>query len=334
MSSCPWTRWTGFKECLLMSDKPRALVTGATGFLGGYLVKELRRQRWEVVCLTRRPVRPREDSGIATFMGELNDPDDLKSALKKAGEVDVYFHLGATMPHEDLETRIVPYARTNVLGTAVLLDNFVAAKGRSFVYASGVYVIGFPKYIPINEDHPISANTNYYLTSKLAGEQFCEVIRQQTGGLISSLRIASPYGPGMPMNTVLPHFVRQALDGRQITLLGSGSRTQTFVHARDVVQSFLKAAEGPGGIFNVGGLQAITMKGLAEKVIELIPSTKSAIIYKDEKDPQEGYDWVLDLTKATQQLGFTPEVTLETGLAEYIDSVRSGQRYLPWWSDR
>lgn len=273
-----------------------------------------------------------KDHGIVTLHGDMNDPGQLKNALKAAGEVDVYFHLGALLPNSNVGPLISnAYARVNVLATAMLLDQFAKSKSRAFIYASSVTVIGVPQEIPIDENHP-TAPDNSYSASKLASEQFCEALRRRTGRSISSLRIASPYGPGMPETTVLSLFVKAALEGHNLTLLGTGSRIQTFVHVRDVVQAMIKASDGPGGVFNVGGL-AISMKELAEKVIALAPESGSTVAYLEKKDPQEGYCWTFNLTRAAEQIGYLPEVDLNAGLLEYIDLFRSKKKYNSWWSD-
>lgn len=310
-------------------DKPRALVTGANGFIGSYLVEELIRQGWSVVCLTRQGVGPRHKKNITTMQADLSDPQGLDKTLRCAGGLDVYFHLAARMSNLN-DDRLSPYVQTNVLGTSILIDHFLASGAHSFIYASGVAIIGKPIDLPITEAHPVRPNSPYFV-SKLAGELICEEVRLSTGRSITSLRISSPYGPGMQENTVLPCFVRAALEGREIILYGTGSRTQNFVHISDVIQACLKATQSEGGVFNVGGAVDISMLDLARLVLSCKLGSKSRIVHIGRKDPQENCRWRLDLSKAASGLGYEPTVSIEKGLANYSAFQKKGEMFVPWW---
>ncbi|MBN2562493.1 MAG: NAD-dependent epimerase/dehydratase family protein [Phycisphaerae bacterium] len=311
----------------------RALVTGAVGFIGSHLVVHLRRKGWTVVALSRRSISVRDDPGITVLKADLNEPKQLADAVAQAGEVAAFFHLAAHVPRQSRTIGCAPFVRTNVLATSVLLDLFEASSADAFVNASSISVIGVPVHLPIREDHA-TAPTHPYAASKLAAELIGEEVRRRTGRRLVSLRIASPYGPGMAESTVLPRFARAVLSGQDIELYGRGDRTQTFVHVRDVVSALMSAAQQGAGVYNVGGPFDVSMRDLARLAIELVPDTKTRIVHLDRRDPQETYRWCLDTSKAARELGYEPRVSLQEGLAGLIQCFRTGEPPSSWWKQQ
>lgn len=298
----------------------KAIVTGATGFVGRALVEELLRLGWDVECLCRKAV-PSERRGVTCRRGDLLDPEGLAEAVRQSGGASALFHLAAVLPTHVPTPDDATYLRANVLSSVRLFDAALEAGIERVVYASGISVIGAPTHLPITESHPL-APLSPYLISKLGGELHAERFRRTLGLNITSLRIASPYGPGMNIGSVLPRFVQAVLKGEDLTWFGSGARSQNFVHASDLTQAFVRsAAHSGGGVFNVGGAESISMRALAGLVIELVPRTASVARAAGKPDPQENQRWDLDLFRAREQLGYVPSVSLRQGLAQYIASV-------------
>jgi nucleoside-diphosphate-sugar epimerase len=312
----------------------KALVTGATGFLGNHLTLELRRQGWEVVCAVRGQIESR-DPGIRCVAFDLTRPEPLDpNAL--AGGADVMFHLAAAMPATGREPDCARFLLENACATTRLLASANKIGIGVFVYASGLAIVGKPEKLPIREDHPVRP-LHPYLVGKAAGELACEMERLAAGSRVASLRITSPYGAGMPVGSVLPLFVRRALASEDLTWHGTGERSQNFVHARDVVNAFLLAANagtGHSGIYNVGHSRSICMRDLAKLVVLLTPGSTSEAKASALPDPQDSFRFEVDLSKSAVELGYTPQVDLESGLAEYIDAARSGTPAPTWWTRR
>ncbi len=310
---------------------PRALVTGGTGFLGSHLVAELRREGWEVVCLVRRPVIS-GDAGVSCVTADLGQPAALGAMLHGIGRIDCVFHFGAVLPAQQPAPTVPQYWTVNALATVALLEWAGHSRVASFVYASGVAVVGAPEQLPVTETHPL-APTHPYLISKLAGELACETARRIGRCSITSLRITSPYGPGMPPTTVLPRFLRQAQDSEPLRWFGSGKRSQNFVHITDVIRAGLLAAQtARPGVYNIGGPSAINMRNLAETIIRLTPGSRSRAEAAGQPDPQDGWRWEVDLSRAATELGYRPSVTIEAGLADYIRRGTVMGTPWQWWS--
>lgn len=304
----------------------RALVTGATGFIGRHLVIELRRRGWDVLCMVRSAVTP-SDPGITCLYGDLLRPESLRLDNIQ-GKLDVLFHFAAQLPAKDVSTE--RYLAANCIATAQLLETSARLDIPSVVYASSLPVIGLPEKIPVTEEHSTRPRHPYHL-SKLCGELACEMARRQTGLRVTSLRITSPYGPGMPVS-VLAHFVNCALQSKNFQWLGSGSRAQNFVHVQDVVSAALLAAETPNpGVYSVGGVETTTMQDLARLVRRLTPGTRSEISSSGGADPEEGRRWEVDLTRSASALGYEPRVSLEQGVTDYIAWSRSRAPAPCWW---
>ena len=306
----------------------RAFVTGATGFIGNYLVLELRRRGWNVVCMVRRGLETK-DQGIACVQADLLQPAQLDGILHPAGTVDSVFHFGALLPAAD--PTIEQYLLANCAATSRLLEVAARMGARSFVYASSLPVIGSPEHLPITEEHSVKPKHPYHL-SKLCGEMACETARRVLNRNVSSLRITSPYGPGMTQKGVLPRFVSKALKSEEIQWMGSGERAQNFVHVTDVVEAALLAAETDRpGLYNVGGSETTSMQELARSVAKPTRETGSNASASGKPDPEEGCRWEVDLTRTAAALGYRPQVSLEQGLGEYIAYMQSKQDTPRWW---
>ena len=297
-----------------------AIVTGATGFVGRVLVEELLRLGWDVECLCRKVV-PAERRGVTCRRGDLLDPEGLVEAVRQSRGVSALFHLAAALPTHVPTPDDATYLRANVLSSVRLFDAALEAGIGRVVYASSISVIGEPVHLPVAESHPL-APLSAYSISKLSAELHAERFRRTRGLSVTSLRITSPYGPGMSRGSVLPRFVQSALRGEDLTWFGTGARSQNFVHASDLAQALVRSAAHPGGgVFNAGGPESITMRDLAALVIDLVPGTASVARAAGKPDPQEEQRWVLDPVRARNQLGYVPSVPLRQGLAQYIASV-------------
>ena len=287
---------------------------------------ELCRRGWNVVCVVRNPVEPC-DSRIQCVQGDLLQPSSL-CFNGISGSIDVLFHFAAQLPTQDVSTE--HYLTANCTATARLLDEAARLEIGSVVYASSLPVIGKPEHLPITEDHRTKPTHPYHL-SKLCGEIACEMKRRATGQRITSLRITSPYGAGMP-SSVLARFVDRALSSQDLQWLGGGSRAQNFVHVSDVVTAALLAAETQDpGVYNIGGAETTTMQELACLVVRLAAGSRSKASSAEGTDPEEGMRWEVALSRASTTLGYRPKISLEQGLREYITWAQSKAEPPRWW---
>lgn len=311
----------------------RALVTGGIGFIGSHLVDALLRRGDEVVCLNRRQVQ-HSRPGLDCRIADLAHDEGLRRVLGTIGRCDVMFHFGAKLPLAADQTEpgaLTPYLATNVMATAILLETAASWGVQRFVFASSLPVIGKPELLPVAENHPVQPQ-HPYLLSKYQAELACEFLRRMGRVSVTSLRISSPYGPGMHRDTVLPLFTRRALESSDIQIYGSGARTQNFVHVSDVVRAALQAAEtGEPGVYNVAGSHSTSMLELADSVVAAVHGSTSRVVFAGHPDPQEDYRWEIDISRSASCLGFRPEIGLAAGLADYVTWLRRGAPGPRWW---
>ncbi len=303
----------------------RALVTGGTGFIGRRLVYRLKEAGWDLCCLVRRPRIP-VWAGLSVVQGDLLQADTLDLSPERIGPVDAVFHLAAMMPNDPAGDTAL-FMEANGVATERLLQACLRHGIDRFIYLSSPSVIGRPEKIPIDESHPIRPRSAYAL-GKLIGEMSCEIARNQ-GMKATAYRIGSPYGPGMPPNTVLPAFVRRCLDGKDLFWHGSGTRRQDFIHVDDIAAALILAATSAvAGTYCLGGGTSISMRALAELVASHRPGCKAGP--SGQEDPQEGWIWQMDSSAVIRDLNFVPSIRLADGLGDYIATI--GTCDVVWWA--
>lgn len=310
----------------------RVLVTGGTGFIGSHLVAALRNRGDGVVCLVRKKIRWNDD-GIECVSVDLEDMTALHECLVQIKPCDAIVHFGAKLPIPSATKpeALRPYVDANVGATCRLLESAVAWAVQSFVFASSITVVERPIAGAINEDRRICPD-HAYSTSKSQAELACEYCRRKAGVQAYSLRITSPYGPGMSPTTVLPRFVNLARESKDILLLGSGARTQNFVHVSDVVRAVLLALDATKpGVYNVAGAVAASMLDLASLAIQAVPGCTSRVRLAGKPDPQEDFRWNVDASKAERELGFKASVGLAEGISAYVEGLKRGD-FHSWWT--
>jgi nucleoside-diphosphate-sugar epimerase len=150
------------------------------------------------------------------------------------------------------------------------LLKFICEAGiKKFVYVSSSLVYGHPEDLPVEERHIISP-ANSYVLSKFIGESFCENVRIQQSKQVISLRISSPYGPYYTHRTVIPTFIEKAISSQDITVFGTGRRTQDFIYINDVIEGIIKFFfSSTSGIFNLGSGKETTMISLAQTILSI-----------------------------------------------------------------
>jgi UDP-glucose 4-epimerase len=290
----------------------RALVTGATGFIGRHLVQALLDSGWSVCCMVRRRIAPRV-AAVDQVAGDLLHPEQWRIDRDKVGTIDAVFHCAALLPVEGRTGSDLVIV--NGWATVKLLEACGALGIGRFVYLSSISVVGTPETTPIDERHPLHPATPYAL-GKAIGELACETARYQ-GMKVTVLRLTSPYGWGMAQHTVLPFFLRRATEGLPLTWHGSGTRAQDFIHVSDVVAACLRAVQtDQARLYCLGSGTATTMRALAEQIAATMPGVRAH--GSDQADPQESVSWRVDISALRRDLGFQPRVALPEGIREML----------------
>lgn len=285
----------------------RVLVTGGTGFVGKAICSDLRANGHDVVCLSRSAAET--DSGSQRVFASLGSDGCVDRVLSNVDRCDAIVHAAACIDHSLDNPELV---KTNCLGTQQLISVAANWKVRSVVYISGSAVIGEPNDSPISESHTTHPRTVYH-ASKLFGEHITLLLAsEQTAS--TSLRVSAPIGPGMPPNRMLSVFIRNALEGRPLTLWGKGTRRQNYVDVRDVAHAVQACLlHRPRGVFNVGGATAVSNRELAETCIRVLGS-RSPVQFADKPDPADGQSWDMSIQAAGDAFAYRPQYDLESSI--------------------
>lgn len=322
----------------------KVLVTGATGFLGKYVVEELVEHGYQVRAFGRnRAIGHSLVNASVTFIqGDLTNQEDLTKACQ---EMDMVVHAGALStvwgPWED-------FYQTNVLGTKYVLEACREAKIERLVYVSSPSIYAAPRdQLGIKEsDAPQENRLNNYIRSKLASEKLFKDYPD-----VSSV-ILRPRGLfGIGDTSILPRVLNLS-QKIGIPLIGDGRQLMDMTCVENVALAIRLALETPqaaGEVYNITNGEPRAFRGLIEETLRglgypiryrkipapLVSAISSSLefIYKSLKLKGEPaltrytyyllrYSQTLDISKAERDLGYRPKITISEGIEQYVQDYR------------
>lgn len=305
----------------------RVVVTGGAGFLGSHLCHRLLDRGDEVICL---------DNLITGSVTNIEDlfgrPGfsfvelDVSTFIHVPGEVDAVLHFASPASPIDFERIPIQILKVGSLGTHNALG-LAKAKGAKFFLASTSEVYGDPLVHPQPETYWGNVNPigprGVYDEAKRFAEAMTMAYHRHHGLDVRIVRIFNTYGPSMRPDDgrAVSNFIVQALQGHDITVFGDGSQTRSFTYVDDEVRGFLALLDSDVvGPVNIGNPNEFTILQLAELVIEITGSS-SKIIHEPlpVDDPTQRKP---DITKATELLGWKPEVELREGITRATEYFR------------
>lgn len=305
----------------------RILVTGGAGFIGSHLCDSLIAKGHEVLCLDNFFTGRRRniERHVAAGKLELIRHDVTEPILL---EVDQVYHLACPASPVHYQFNPVKTIKTNVMGTIHMLGIAKRTDAR-LLMASTSEVYGNPLEHPQKESYWGNVNPigirSCYDEGKRVAETLCMDYHRSNGVDVRIVRIFNTYGPRMLFNDgrVVSNFIVQALRGEPLTLYGDGDQTRSFCYVDDLVAGFEKMMNNDSfiGPVNLGNPNEITVKQLADQVIELTGS-KSKLVHKDlpQDDPTRRKP---DISLAKQHLQWEPTVALVDGLKKTIADFRA-----------
>jgi dTDP-glucose 4,6-dehydratase len=304
---------------------PTAVVTGGAGFLGSHLCDALIGRGFRVICIDNL------DTGSLQNVEHLRGDEflfinhDLTGHIEVDEPVDVVYHLAspaspidyARLPLHTL--KVGSYGTHNALGLAKF-------KRARYLLASTSEVYGDPQVHPQPETYWGNVNPigprGVYDEAKRYSEAMTMAYHRQQGVDTSIARIFNTYGSRMRPNDgrAVPTFVRQALEGKPLTVFGDGTQTRSFCYVDDLIRGLIALADSREHLpVNLGNPNEFTMNELAETVLR-VTGSKSEIVHEalPVDDPQVRQP---DITRARQLLGWEPTVQLEQGLNLMLGSL-------------
>lgn len=307
----------------------KVLVTGAGGFIGSHLSEALVQRGGAVRALLR--YTSRQDLGnldlvpagvrdaIEVVRGDLRDEASVRRAV---GGCQVVFHLGALISVPYSFTSPAEFAATNALGTVNVLNAAREAGVARVVHTSTSEVYGTARYVPIDEGHPLQAQSPY-AASKIAADKMAEAFHLTYGLPVVTVRPFNTYGPRQSARAVFPTIISQALRG-DVVRLGSLDPRRDLTFVGDTVEGFVRAAEeggAAGELINLGTGLAWSVEDLVARVGTVLG--KGLRVASDAERVRPPQSEVLhlqcDATKAKRILGWTAGTGLEDGLKRTIE---------------
>lgn len=318
------------------------LITGGAGFIGSHLAEALLGQGDEVTIIDDL------STGGLQNVTHLIDHSRFRFAIdsitnevvmdRLVSECDVIFHLAAAVGVELIVRDPVNVIETNILGTHAVLK--VAARYRKKVLvASTSEIYGKSNSIPFGEDDdrllgPTTKARWSYSTSKAVDEFLGLAYHRQMGLPVVIFRLFNTVGPRQTgqYGMVVPRFVRQALQGKPLTVYGDGQQSRCFCDVADVVRALIGLAEGAGAVgqvYNVGSTEEVTILELAERVLHTVrtldaphstvsPQDEGIVFVPYEEAYEAGFEdmrrRVPDTGKIKALIGWEPQVVLEETL--------------------
>lgn len=309
-------------------DKKTFLVTGGAGFIGSHLCERLLNDGHAVICLDNF------FTGTKHNIRHLMSHPDFEVirhdvTVPIALEVDGIFNLACPASPVHYQHDPVQTIRTGILGAINMLDLAKRLKC-PILQSSTSEVYGDPKVHPQPETYwgnvnPIGIRSCYDEGKRAAETLFFDYHRNY-GVRIKVIRIFNTYGPRMHPNDgrVVSNFIVQALQGKDITIYGSGDQTRSFCYVSDLVEGMIRMMNTPDDItgpVNLGNPGEYTIKQLAEKVIAFA-GTETKLVYRPlpQDDPTRRKP---DITKAKELLQWEPTVHIDDGIKRTIEYFRN-----------
>lgn len=297
------------------------LITGAGGFVGGYLIRKMLDMGYGVIGVSGKNVNElydlQEDEYYIHITMNIKDRESYKQLYKHADKIKVIVHLAADIRIPGDDETIDANCKASYY-----LAEFAKEYGiGKFINISSVPVIGRPIYSPIDEMHPVNPGTVYHAT-KYAAEKIIEVVCGENTDVMN-LRIASPIGVGMNPYNFLSLVLKKCQNDGDIILYGQGKRIQSYIDVRDVCRAVVAGVQSSSrGLYLISGPAGISNYELAV-MCRNITCSKSNIILSDNYDSQANIDWSLNGEKALKDLGYKYKYDLNE-CVEWI--INKGER--------
>lgn len=308
-------------------DRP-VLVTGGCGFIGSHLVEALLAAGARVKILGK--YNSRSDLGFLTGLdhpsleARLGDVADPWLVQELARGVDTIFHLAALIGIPYSYAAPSQYVQTNVEGTLSVLEAVRREGVRRVVHTSTSETYGSAQYAPIDERHPLVAQSPYSAT-KIAADKLAESYYLSFDSPVTILRPFNTFGPRQSLRAVIPSLMVQALHGDEIAV-GALDPVRDMNYVADTVAGFLGigAADGvEGQVYNVGSGRGCTVEEILQLVQKVAGVDKPVRQIPERMRPakSEVERLICDYSKAAAAFGYAPSFSLEAGLERVRDDL-------------
>ena len=310
----------------------KVLVTGSEGFIGSHLVEKLVQLGANVTAFVLynsfnnhgwlESLSPVTQKQITFYTGDIRDNYSVTEAIKGN---DIIFHLAALIAIPYSYQAPSSYVDTNIKGTLNVLQACRDIGVKKLIHTSTSETYGTAHAVPIDELHPLQAQSPYS-ASKIGADMLAESYYRSFQLPVATIRPFNTYGPRQSARAIIPTVITQLLSGVSSLNLGDLSPTRDFTFVLDTVDGFIKVAENEssiGTVINIGSSQEISIENLVKKIMSLLD--KDVPIVSDDQrirpEKSEVFRLCANIQKATRLLGWTPQFSLDEGLTRTIDWI-------------
>jgi len=307
----------------------KVLVTGGCGFIGSNLCIELAGQGADVTIV---------DSMIPEYGGNMHNiapiKDDVRLNISDVRDQvamsylvkdqEIIFNLAGQVSHIDSMNDPATDLEINAKAQLGVLEALRRHNPKArIVLTSTRQIYGRPKYMPVDENHPLQP-VDVNGINCIAGEWYHLLYHDVYGIPASVLRLTNTYGPRQLLmhnrQGFIGWFVRLIMEGKQVQIYGDGAQRRDMNFVDDVVAALLVAGEeerAVGQVYNLAGDMPISLKDLTAKMVEISGRGSYTLIpWPEEKKKIDIGDFYGDCSKITDSLGWTPQTSIEDGLAK------------------
>jgi UDP-glucose 4-epimerase len=318
----------------------RALVTGGAGFIGSHLADLLLERGHSVIALDNLSTGQHKNiehlldrTDFEFVLGSILNADLVDDCVSRS---DVVFHLAAAVGVNLIVEKPLESLATNIRGSEIVFEKAHKHSTKVLVTStSEIYGKNTSDRLGEEDDRilgsPLKSRWSYS-EAKAIEEILAYTYFRQKGLPTYIVRLFNTVGPRQTghYGMVIPRFVSQAIRGEAVTVYGDGSQTRCFCYVGDVVEALVALVEHPeavGRVFNIGGVDEVSMDDLARRIVELAGSDSKIRYVPYEEAYEEGFEdmqrRVPDTTRAHELIGFEPTAGLDEIIRMVIDYQRS-----------
>ncbi len=319
----------------------KVLITGGLGFIGSNLARALVKLGADVTLLDN--LIPECGGNLFNVQGlknrlriNLGDARDLRTLRELVRGQDYLFNLAGQSSHLDSVEKPFDDLNSNCQAPLAALEACRAENPAvRIVFASTRQVYGRPRYLPVDELHPvIPIDVNG--VHKHAGEHYHLLFQRIYGMKTVVLRLTNTIGPRMRIRdarqTFLGEWIRQIIAGSSFEVWGDGTQRRDFTYVDDAVNAMLLAANHDGAVgqvFNLGGERVVSLAELAAMLVAISPGAKYSLKpFPRERQRIDIGDYYADDRKGRELLGWQHQTTLPAALKRTLDFYRKhGEKY-------
>ncbi len=315
------------------------LITGGAGFIGSHLADRLIAEGHRVTALDNLSTGKHDNikhlEGNPNFELVVGTILDEYLVDKVAERCDAIFHLAAAVGVELIVNHPLESLTTNIKGSEIILE-MAYRYHKKVLITSTSEIYGKNTQGPLKEDQdrilgsPLKSRWSYS-TAKAVDEMLAYVYWKEKNVPTVIVRLFNTVGPrqSSAYGMVLPRFVKQALENKDLTIYGSGKQSRCFLHVKDVVGALTRIVDNSaacGQVFNIGSQEEITIEGLARRVIEITGSRSKVVYIPYNEAYEEGFEdmerRVPDISKINELIGFSPTVDLDGIIKDVVAYTR------------